>query len=296
MRGTLSLALRIVATAIAVVAAGFVGWRMWVIYMDEPWTRDGVVRADVVQVTADVSGLVLEVPVHDNKAVHRGDVLFRIDPVRFQLALEQAEAAVLNQQAATQEAVRETNRFAALSNLSISEEQKQQRAAVAVEDAAGYQQAVANRDVARLNLTRSEVQASVNGVISNFDLRPGDYVNAGHPVFALIDSDSFHVDAYFEETKLPHIKVGNPARIHLMGEHDYIEGHVESIAGGIADRERQASGDLLANVNPTFNWVRLAQRIPVRIALDHVPAGIKLVMGRTATVEVLPAGSTHTAQ
>jgi multidrug resistance efflux pump len=137
------------------------------------------------------------------------------------------------------------------------------------------------------------VRAPVNGFVTNFDMRPGDYVDAGKPLFALIDSDSFHVDGYFEETKLPRIKTGDPARVSLVGERSTIEGHVESIAGGIADRERQGSADLLANVNPTFSWVRLAQRVPVRIALDHVPADVRLVTGRTATVVVLPSTQTE---
>jgi multidrug resistance efflux pump len=142
--------------------------------------------------------------------------------------------------------------------------------------------------VAKLNLERSEVRASVNGVVTNFSMRPGNYVTAGSAVFALVDSDSFHIDGYFEETKLPRIQIGDPARVHLMGESRVIEGHVQSIAGGIADREREVSSDLLANINPTFSWVRLAQRVPVRIALDRVPAGVRLVTGRTATVEVMP--------
>src|SRR5262249_8263277 len=139
---------------------------------------------------------------------------------------------------------------------------------------------------------RSQVRAPVNGFVTNFDMRPGDYVDAGRPLFALIDGDSFHVDGYFEETKLPRIKLGDPARVHLVGENATIEGHVESIAGGIADRERQGSTDLLANVNPSFSWVRLAQRVRVRFALDHVPADVRLVTGRTATVVVMPPNQT----
>jgi multidrug resistance efflux pump len=287
-RALASFSGRLAVTLVAVAAAAVVGWQLWLYYMVAPWTRDGRVRADVVEVAADVSGLVSAVLVHENEPVRRGQVLFRIDPLRFQLALQQAEAVVSSKQAAAAEAVRETSRFQALSNVEVSQEQQQQRAAAATEAAAAYQQAVADRDVAKLNLARSEVRASVNGTITNFDMRPGDYVDAGKPVFALIDSDSLHVDAYFEETKLPAITVGDPARVHLMGESTMIDGHVQSIAAGIADRERQASGNLLANVNPTFSWVRLAQRVPVRIALDHVPASIRLVTGRTATVEILP--------
>jgi multidrug resistance efflux pump len=290
--GLAALIGRVLVTAIAVSVAVWVGWQLWFYYLDAPWTRDGRVRADVVQMAADVSGLVTEVLVKENETVKKGQVLFRIDPVRFQLALQQSEAIVAKSQAAAQEAVREMNRYQSLTTLSVSQEQQQQRVAVATEDAAAYQQAVADRDVAKLNLQRSEVRAPVNGVITNFDMRPGDYVVAGKPVFALVDSDSFHVDAYFEETKLPRIAVGAPARIHLMGEHSIIAGHVESIATGIADRERQGSDDLLANVNPTFSWVRLAQRIPVRIALDGVPVGTRLITGRTATVEIEPPRDT----
>ena len=291
MKTLASYSLRVAVTAVAVAVAAVVGWQLWTYYMDAPWTRDGRVRADVVQVAADVSGLVSEVLVHDNETVKTGQVLFRIDPLRFQYALQQAEAVVSNRQAAAQEAAREMSRYTSLSNLAASQEVKEQRSAGSAEAAAAYQQAMADRDVAKLNLARSEVRASVNGLVTNFDMRPGNFIDAGKPVFALIDTDSLHIDAYFEETKLPRITIGHPARVYLVGESATIEGHVESIAGGIADRERQGSADLLANVNPTFSWVRLAQRVPVRIALDHVPPNVRLVTGRTATVVVLPTGS-----
>jgi multidrug resistance efflux pump len=283
---------RFAVTAIAVGIAAIIGWQLWIYYLEAPWTRDGRVRADVVQVSADVSGLVSDVLVHDNQAVKKGDVLFRIDPARFQIALRDAQANLDSKLAATQEAERETNRYNRLNALSVSEEQQQQRGAVAAEAEAAYQQALASRDLAALNLARSQVRAPVNGFVTNFDMRPGDYVDAGRPLFALIDSDSFYVDGYFEETKLPRIRIGDPARVYLVGESAVIEGHVASIAGGISDRERQGSADLLANVNPTFSWVRLAQRVPVRIALDHVPDDVRLVTGRTATVVVLPSGQT----
>jgi multidrug resistance efflux pump len=281
---------RFAVTAIAVAVAAVVGWQLWIYYLEDPWTRDGRVRADVVQVAADVSGLVTDVLAHDNQAVTKGEVLFRIDPARFQIALRDAQANVDSKLAASEEAGREATRFTRLNTLSVSEEQQQQRDTAAAQAQAAYQQALASRDITALNLARTQVAAPVNGYVTNFAMRPGNYVDAGHPLFALIDSDSFHVDGYFEETKLPRIKVGDPARIYLVGERAVISGHVESIAGGIADRERQGSTDLLANVNPTFSWVRLAQRVPVRIALDHVPDGVRLVTGRTATVVVLEPG------
>jgi RND family efflux transporter MFP subunit len=236
-----------------------------------------------------VSGLVSEVLVRDNQQVRKGEVMFRIDPVRFQYALQQATAVVTSKESAAQEALREYNRYHELNNLEVSVEVQQQSNARAVELSADYQQAVVDRNVAQLNLDRSQVKASVDGVVTNFSMRPGDYVTAGSPVFALIDSDSIYVEGYFEETKLPQIQAGDRARVRLMGESQLIEGHVQSIAGGIADRERQGSSDLLANVIPTFSWVRLAQRVPVRIAIDHVPPGVHLLVGRTASVDVLPA-------
>ncbi len=282
-----SLPGRLAVTLFTAAVAAVIGWQLWIYYMESPWTRDGTVRADVVKVAPDVSGLVSEVLVRDNQQVHKGQVMFRIDPVRFQYALQQATAIVTGKESAAQEALREYNRDRELNNLEVSVEVQQQSNARAVELAADYQQAVVDRNVAQLNLDRSEVKASVDGVVTNFSMRPGDYVTAGSPIFALIDSDSVYVEGYFEETKLPRIQVGDRARVRLMGESQLIEGQVQSIAGGIADRERQGSSDLLANVIPTFSWVRLAQRIPVRIAVDQVPPGVRLLVGRTASVEVL---------
>jgi multidrug resistance efflux pump len=278
---------RLAVTMFAAALAAVIGWQLWVYYMDAPWTRDGTVRADVVKIAPDVSGLVSDVLVADNQVVHKGQVLFHIDPERFRLALQLAEVNVTGKEAAAQEAAREMNRYRDLTNLEVSTEEKQQSQAKAVEAAAAYQQAVVDRNVAQLNLNRSEVRASVDGIVTNFSMRPGDYVTAGVAVFALVDTGSIYVEGYFDETKLPRIQEGDRARVRLMGESQLIEGHVQSISGGIADRQRQASNDMLANVTPTFSWVRLAQRVPVRIALDHVPPGVRLLAGRTASVEVL---------
>ena len=154
------------------------------------------------------------------------------------------------------------------------------------EDEAALAQAIANRDVARVNLERTAVRALVPGSATNVQLRPGDYAAAGRTVMAVIDSDSLHIDGYFEETKLPRIHVGDFVRAYPMGHRYPIEGHVESIAGGIVDRERQQTESPLADINPTFNWVRLAQRVPVRIHIDRVPADTRLVSGLTTTVIV----------
>jgi RND family efflux transporter MFP subunit len=245
------------------------------------------VRADVVQVAPDVSGFVTDVLVKDNQKVHRGDVLFRIDRERFALALRQADASVAGHQATLDQANADLKRYSALTTDAVSQQKQEQVLATQLQAKAAFDQAVADRAVAQLNLDRSEVHASVNGVITNMDLRPGAYVTAGKGVMALVDSDTLHVDGYFEETKLARIRVGDKVQIRLMGEKGTLTGRVESIAAGIEDRDRAEGASLLANVNPTFSWVRLAQRVPVRIALDPVPDGMSLVAGRSATVEVL---------
>jgi RND family efflux transporter MFP subunit len=283
---------RIGVTVLTVLIALFVVRWMWIHYELEPWTRDGRVRADTVEVAPDISGLVVSVNVHDNSPVRRGEVLFLIDPVRYRLALEQAEAAIKTDQAALDEAKREAYRNRVLGKLVSVETADQTRTRVE-QGEASLLQAIANRDVARVNLERTAVRALVPGTATNVELRPGDYAAAGRTVMAVIDSESLHIDGYFEETKLPRIHAGDAIRAYLMGHKHPIEGHVESIAGGIVDRERQATESPLANVNPTFSWVRLAQRIPVRIHIDRVPVDTRLVAGLTATVIVYPSHETQ---
>ncbi|MCJ2058719.1 HlyD family secretion protein [Methylobacterium sp. J-048] len=290
MTRLLALSLRLIVTLAMVAAAIVVGLALWDYYMEAPWTRDGRVRADVVAVAPDVSGLVTEVLVEDNQVVKRGDVLFRIDPERFTLALRQAEAMVEGRHASAEQAAADYVRYSRLSDAAVSQQKVELARATDLSAKAAYDQAVADRDVARLNLDRSAVKASVNGRITNMELRPGSYVNTGRGVMALVDSDTLRVEGYFEETKLPRIHVGDRASIRLMGDAGVITGHVESFAGGIEDRERTAGANLLANVNPTFAWVRLAQRIPVRIKLDGVPDQTRLVSGRTATVSIAADG------
>jgi RND family efflux transporter MFP subunit len=216
-------------------------------------------------------------------------VLLVVDPARFDLALRQAQAAVAIRLATLEQTVRDLNRARTLTSVEISRQQVEQAQATEEGAAGAYQQAIADRDLAQLNLDRTRIIAPANGIITNFDLQPGDYVTAGHPVTALVDTDSLRIDAYFEETRLPRIHPGDRVSIRLMGEARRLAGHISSIAGGIEDRERQPGANLLANINPTFSWVRLAQRIPVRIALDDVPAGVRVIPGRTATVEVVEA-------
>src|ERR1700755_3490067 len=208
---------RIVVTLVTVAVAVVVALALWDYYVNAPWTRDGRVRADVVAVAPDVSGLVTEVLVRDNQNVRRGDVLFRIDPERFSLALRQAEAVVAGRKASAEQAELDYARYTKLTDIAVTEQKVELARATAQETKAAYDQAVADRDVAKLNLARSEVRASVNGRITNMDLRPGAYVTVGRGVMALIDEDTLRVEGYFEETKLPRIHVGDPATVRLVG-------------------------------------------------------------------------------
>lgn len=282
---TLAIYSRVALTCIFVVIASFLAWRLWSHYEMDPWTRDGRIKANVIQVAPDVSGQVTKVLVHDNQQVSIGDVLFDVDTARFELALRQAEAAELSQRIALEQAIKEARRNNALREL-VSDENKEQGSAHVEQLRAALTQATINRDLAKLNLKRTHVLSPVNGRIANLDLRTGSYVTASHPVLALIDTDSYYVEGYFEETKLPRIAAGDAVTIIPMGGTTKLPGHVDSIASGIAERDRLTSPNLLTSINPTFNWVRLAQRIPVRITFDKLPQGTTLVAGQTVTVDV----------
>jgi multidrug resistance efflux pump len=308
--------LRAVFTLTALAVAVVLVRLLWLDYMFSPWTRDGRVRANVVQVATDVSGLVAEVRVKDNQWVRKGDILFILDPARFHYALAQADADLLRAesqvaQAKAQMAASESSfamkraqaaRRANLAGDVISDESRADSASLARQsgssyaaDAAAYNAAQAAykaagvaRQTAALNLARSEVRAPSDGFITNLNLYPGDFATAGTARMALIDSHSFWVYGYFEETKLPKVHVGDRAVVRLMSGGKEIQGHVESLASGIADRDNPTGSDLLADVNPIFTWVRLAQRVPVRVHLDRIPADMKLAMGMTCTVTLQP--------
>jgi RND family efflux transporter MFP subunit len=276
-----------IATAVIFIVAILIGRALWVHYMDEPWTRDGRVRANIINVAPDVSGAVVSLPVTDNQFVKKGDVLMQVDPSHYRIAVEQAQAAVAARKAELQMRRAEAARRADMDSLVVSKESRMNAAQTASSAEAQYQQALAALDAAKLNLARTTVVSPVDGYVTNLSVFRGDYATAGTPKLAIVDSHSFWVYGYFEETKLPHVKVGNRAEIRLMSG-GVLKGHVESISRGIYDRDNPQSRELLADVNPTFNWVRLAQRVPVRIQIDQVPDGVLLSAGTTCTVVVSP--------
>ncbi|KNC12544.1 efflux RND transporter periplasmic adaptor subunit [Pseudomonas sp. RIT-PI-a] len=277
----------LLATLLVLGLAIFIGRQLWVHYMQTPWTRDGRVRADIINVAADVSGYVTAVPVRDNQRVRKGDVLLQIDPAHYRLAVKQAQALVASRKAAWEMRKVNASRRADLDELVISKESREDASNVAASALAYYQQAEARLEAAQLNLDRTRVLATVDGYVTNLNVHVGDYARVGEAKLAVVDEHSFWVYGFFEETKLPHVHVGDPAQLQMMSG-ETLTGHVESISRGIYDRDNPQSRELIADVNPTFNWVRLAQRVPVRIQLDPVPDGILLAAGTTCTVIVTP--------
>ena len=323
--------LRFAITAVIVVLAALIGHAAWRHYIYSPWTRDGRVRAEVVRIAPDVSGLVTKVPVYDNQFVHKGDLLMQIDQDRYRNAVSAAQANLASAEASARAAGANIN--AALAAAAARKEEFQMRreqadrrqklgeliaredradaASTANSALASWQQAQASGnqanaaqaqaqaaveqaqvslDLANLNLERTAVRAPVDGYVTNLDVRVGDYAATGSPRMALIDSHSYYIYGYFEETKIPHLRVGDPVAIRLMSGGTRLDGKITGVARGITDADNPTGTDLLAKVNPTFNWVRLAQRVPVRIAIDtdHMPEGTLLAAGMTATIEVQP--------
>ncbi len=277
---------RVVVTLAVVLLALLAGWWLWHFYMIAPWTRDARVRADVVTIAPDVSGWVVELKVRDNQQVQAGDLLMSIDRERYQAALEKARALAETRRQQLNLRQHEASRRVHLGPQAISAELRENAQINAEIARAEFQQAEAEVKLAELNLARSEVRAPRAGQITNLHLAQGNYVQAGQAVMALVADDSFFVQAYFEETKLPGIRVGAPAEVILMSGSEPLQGKVQSISRGITDRNAAADAQLLADVEPTFNWVRLAQRIPLRIELDELPNELLLSAGMTVSVRV----------
>src|ERR1700740_3176579 len=283
-------------TLVVLAAAAALGWAMWDAYMGAPCTRDGRVRAVVVTMAPQVAGQIVQLPVADNQFVHKNDLLMVIDPTNYKIAVSLAEAAVQQAQVNAENAEREAKRRLALSNLAVTVEQQQTFETSAVAAQAQTQQGQANLEQARVNLQRTEIRSPVNGYVTNLLTQLGDYANVGQNLISLVDADSFWVDGYFEETSLDRVQVGDPAEVKLMGYSQIIRGHVGSIARGINVPNAQPNGQGLATVNPIFTWVRLAQRIPVRVQIDEVPGGVGVAMGMTATVQINPQSKGPAAQ
>ena len=355
---------------VVLIAAVLILIKYWD-YVENPWTRDGQVRAEVIQITPRVSGPLVKLPVADNQFVKAGDLLFQIDPRTFEADLEQAraqlantrdqiealakqveaaqaeveaaeatikqsEAAIkgytgrveesnkeykrqktLDQQGATSKRAVETARanwVAYINQKANAEAQLMQTQASLSEananlakaradlGAPGDQNAqvrLAKADVreAELNLEFTQKKAPVDGYVTNLNLRQGSQAVENQPIMALVDVNSYWVTGYFRENYIEDIREGNRAIVTLMTyPNNPLEGHVDSLGWGIAQDDGSTGFDLLPTISPTFEWIRLAQRVPVRIHLTKVPEDVKLRVGTTASVLVITGTRNDTSK
>jgi len=262
------------------------GGLIWYHYQLAPWTRNGRVRVQVANVASEISGKIVEIQVEDNQQVKKGDPLFVICPDDYRFALAQADAQVEAAQAEMEVQQKNADRNQTLGPAAMSQVEIDASASTAVRARAAYDAAVAAQEMAKLNLDRTVIYSPVDGYITNFAMRIGDYARPGEIKLSIVDEHSFWISAYFEETKLPRIHEGNAAQIKLMGVGPELAGRVEGISRGIADTNTANGSQNLPYVDPVFTWVRLAQRIPVRIEIDRVPEGVVLAAGQTCTVVV----------
>ena len=282
VRETLKTAATLLIVALAVLAALVI----WDSYVTAPWTRDGSVRVQVASIAPQVSGQITEIRVVDNQYVRQGDVLYVIDPFDFQVALDTAKAQLRQEAADLQVKRMQAERRQHLSDLATTPEEQQLFVGNAIQAQAVFdvaQQQVAQADI---NLKRTQVRSPVNGYVTNLLMRVGDFAHAGTTNISVIDADSYWIDGYFEETKMAHVCIGDRAEAALMGYRDPIVGRVQTVTRGISVSNAAPSTQGLPSVDPVYTWVRLAQRVPVRIRITDVPAGVPLVSGMTATVTI----------
>ena len=290
MKPAKKIALGIINLAV-IAGVAWYAYQAFAEYINNPWTRDGQVRGHVIQVAPRVSGMVTRITVIDNQFVRRGDLLFEIDPEPFEIAIAQAEATLERYRISSKASKIEYDRL-----LDIIQ---QDAGAVSQRDLnrreAGYLQSLSQIDVgkenlrsARLNLSYTQVYAPVDGYVSNVDFQTGSQAVANNPILALVDSNSFWVFGYFRESEIGRFNIGDPARVTLMAYPDQpLQGTVESLGWGIAPADGNTGYNLLPSIKPVFQWIRLAQRIPVRIKLGPLPAGVELRFGLTASVMIM---------
>ena len=282
---------KLVLTLAILTTAAYYGYNKYKEYMDNPWTRDGQVRTQVIQVTPRVSGMIINIPVTDNQYVKKGDLLFEIDP-------EQYEVQVAKYKAKLQRSY-EVLKGDKIEYARVKKIYKRDKGAVSQKDLSkkevNYNKSLSSVDsakealnAAKLNLTYTKVYAEVNGYVSNINFQIGSQAVANHPILALVDDESYWVFGFFREDAIAGIKVGDEARVTLLAYKDTpLKGKVESIAWGIAHADGNPGNNLLPSIKPVFQWIRLAQRIPVKVKLDKLPEDVKLRFGLTASVMIL---------
>lgn len=281
--------LRISITLIICLIALILAYLVYHRFYTRPWTRDGQVRAIIIKLAPRISGPIIQMHVKDNQYVKEGDLLFEVDPSTYKIAVENAFAQLEVAKAKAIEAQQESQRQVKLGNVEASKADITKSLNLYAEAKAAVDAAQATLDAAKLNLIFTKIYAPTNGYVTNLIIGVGSYVTAGTPIIAIVDTDSYWVSGFFKETAIKNIKPGNKVLVKLLGfESTPIKGVVNSIGMGIARDEFTNTTDLLPSIKPTIDWVRLAQRIPVKVNLTEIPKNLPLVVGMTATVIVLP--------
>ncbi len=287
----MKLFVKIVLNLLIFGSAIYFGYEKFEEYFSNPWTRDGQVRAQVIQVSPRISGMVMEIAVIDNQFVKKGSLLFKIDQSPFKIEIAQTRAELKRERANLRGTKIEYER--------VNKIAKKDKGAVSQKDLirheVNYHKSLAQIDslkealnAARLNLSFTKIYASVDGYVSNINFQVGSQAVANQPILALVDSNSFWVFGYFRESMIGEIKIGDEAKVTLMAYKEKpISGKVESIGWGIAHSDGNPGENLLPSIKPVFQWIRLAQRIPVRIKLDKLPDGVELRFGLSASVMVM---------
>jgi len=276
---------RYAITILLVIIAVVIIYRAWVFYTESPWTRDAKFAADVVAISPDVTGLITDVPVHDNQLVKKGDTLFVVDRPRYQKALDQAQADVEYYQALVSEKRREAARRNKLGTSAMSREAIDQANNDLQTTEHQLAKSIATRDLAKIDLDRTAITAPSDGWVTNLNVYEGEFITRGSVAVALVQQHSFYVLAYLEETKLHGVEPGYRAEVTPLGSNVVLRGTVDSVAAGVTNSSSSVDSKGMATVDSNLEWVRLAQRVPVRIRLDRQP-GNRFPAGTTATVVI----------
>jgi p-hydroxybenzoic acid efflux pump subunit AaeA len=277
---------RIAITLIFVVLAAIAVFKSWSFYTESPWTRDAKFTADVVAIAPDVSGLLTEIPVTDNQLVKKGQILFVIDQPRYQQALAQANADVAYYQALAEEKKREAGRRVRLGIQAMSQEEIDQSSNSLQTVQHQLAKAMATRDLAQLDLDRTTVRAPDDGWVTNLNVHAGEFITRGSTAVALVKKNTFYILAYLEETKLNGLQQGDRVEITPLGSNRIMHGTVDSLAAAVNNSSSTVNSKGLASIDSNLEWVRLAQRVPVKIVLDEKDQQHPYPAGTTATVVI----------
>jgi len=291
--------LKLIVTLGILAIAGYYGYHRYEAYIENPWTRDGQVRTQVIQVTPRVNGMVTKIHVVDNQKVKAGDLLFEIDPSLYQVKVDQAKARLqrtLEAAKGTKIEYERVKKIYARDKGAVSQKDLVRNETNYYKSLADIDSSTESLNAANLNLSYTKVYAEVDGYVSNINFQIGTQASAGKPILALVDENAYWVFGFFREDAIPEVEVGDTAKVTLLAyPNTPLTGKVESIAWGIAHSDGNPGNNLLPSVKPVFQWIRLAQRIPVRIKLDKLPENVKLRFGLTASVMILKRDDNKTS-